>query len=42
MSDRIGVMRGGTLTCILEGATATPHRVMAAALGQPETNAEAA
>jgi rhamnose transport system ATP-binding protein len=33
MSDRIGVMRGGTLTAILPGR-ADPHEVMAAALGQ--------
>jgi len=34
MSDRIGVMRGGTLTGIFEGNGADPHAVMAAALGQ--------
>jgi len=33
MSDRIGVMRGGTLAAILPGG-AEPHTVMAAALGQ--------
>ena len=33
MSDRIGVMRGGTLTAILPGS-ADAHAVMAAALGQ--------
>jgi rhamnose transport system ATP-binding protein len=33
MSDRIGVMRGGTLTAVLPGR-ADPHTVMAAALGQ--------
>ena len=33
MSDRIGVMRGGTLTAILPGHS-DPHTVMAAALGQ--------
>ena len=33
MSDRIGVMRGGTLTAILPGK-ADAHTVMAAALGQ--------
>jgi rhamnose transport system ATP-binding protein len=33
MSDRIGVMRGGTLTTILPGKT-DAHHVMAAALGQ--------
>jgi rhamnose transport system ATP-binding protein len=33
MSDRIGVMRGGTLTAILPGKT-DAHAVMAAALGQ--------
>jgi rhamnose transport system ATP-binding protein len=39
MSDRIGVMRGGTLTGILDGKTADAHSVMAAALGQTETRA---
>jgi len=34
MSDRIGVMRGGTLAEILPGRS-DPHTVMAAALGQP-------
>ena len=34
MSDRIGVMRGGTLTAVLPGG-AEPHAVMSAALGQP-------
>ncbi|HVS53194.1 MAG TPA: sugar ABC transporter ATP-binding protein [Opitutaceae bacterium] len=33
MSDRIGVMRGGTLTAILPG-NSDPHAVIAAALGQ--------
>jgi rhamnose transport system ATP-binding protein len=33
MSDRIGVMRGGTLTTVLPGG-ADAHTVMAAALGQ--------
>ena len=33
MSDRIGVMRGGTLTTVLPGGTAAPE-VMAAALGR--------
>jgi rhamnose transport system ATP-binding protein len=33
MSDRIGVMRGGTLTAVLPGG-ADPHVVMTAALGQ--------
>jgi rhamnose transport system ATP-binding protein len=33
MSDRIGVMRGGTLTAVLPG-DATPDTVMAAALGR--------
>lgn len=36
MSDRIGVMRGGTITGILDGKTADAHSVMAAALGQAE------
>jgi rhamnose transport system ATP-binding protein len=34
MSDRIGVMRGGTLVETVPAATATAHQVMAAALGQ--------
>ena len=34
MSDRIGVMRGGRLIQIIEGREATPHGLMAAALGQ--------
>jgi len=34
LSDRLGVMRGGTLTAILPGDT-DPHTAMAAALGQP-------
>jgi rhamnose transport system ATP-binding protein len=34
MSDRIGVMRGGTVTAILDGKTADADSVMAAALGQ--------
>jgi len=38
MSDRIGVMRGGTLTAILPG-NADAHTVMAAALGQQEKGA---
>ena len=38
MSDRIGVMRGGTLTAILPGK-ADAHTVMAAALGQAEKGA---
>ena len=33
MSDRIGVMRGGTLAAMLPGGS-DPHTVMAAALGQ--------
>lgn len=37
MSDRIGVMRGGTITSILDGKTADAHSVMAAALGQGDT-----
>ncbi len=37
MSDRIGVMRGGTLTTILDGKTATSQSVMAAALGQSDS-----
>ncbi len=39
MSDRIGVMRGGTISAILNGKTADAHTVMAAALGQTERNA---
>jgi rhamnose transport system ATP-binding protein len=38
MSDRIGVMRGGTLTAVLPGRT-DAHDVMAAALGQSEKGA---
>jgi rhamnose transport system ATP-binding protein len=38
MSDRIGVMRGGTVTAILPGK-ADAHAVMAAALGQVEKGA---
>lgn len=36
MSDRIAVMRGGTIVTMLPGGT-DAHTVMAAALGQPET-----
>jgi len=35
MSDRIGVMRGGTLAAMLPGKS-DAHTVMAAALGQKE------
>ena len=35
MSDRIAVMRGGTITAILPGKS-DAHYVMAAALGQAE------
>jgi rhamnose transport system ATP-binding protein len=38
MSDRIGVMRGGTLTAVLPG-NADAHSVMSAALGQTEKGA---
>ena len=38
MSDRIGVMRGGTLTAVLPG-NADAHTVMSAALGQAERGA---
>jgi rhamnose transport system ATP-binding protein len=38
MSDRIGVMRGGTLTAVLPGK-ADAHAVMSAALGQSEKGA---
>src|SRR5204862_3031667 len=38
MSDRIGVMRGGTLAAILPG-NADAHSVMSAALGQTEKGA---
>ena len=34
MSDRIGVMRGGSIAAILDGKTADADSVMAAALGQ--------
>jgi rhamnose transport system ATP-binding protein len=37
MSDRIGVMRGGTLTAVLPGG-AEPHAVMSAALGATDLN----
>ena len=42
MSDRIAVMRGGTITMVLEGKRMEAHGVMAAALGQAEsmTNVE--
>ena len=40
MSDRIGVMRGGTLTAVLPGGTAAPA-VMAAALGQSDAKGAA-
>jgi rhamnose transport system ATP-binding protein len=40
MSDRIAVMRGGTITAILERHTADAHSVMAAALGQSAGNDE--
>jgi len=33
-SDRVGVMRGGRLAGILERASATPHEVLALALGE--------
>ncbi len=36
MSDRIAVMRGGTIVAMLPGGT-DAHAVMATALGQPET-----
>jgi rhamnose transport system ATP-binding protein len=39
MSDRIGVMRGGTVTGILDGKSADAHSVMSAALGQAEGRA---
>jgi rhamnose transport system ATP-binding protein len=39
MSDRIGIMRGGTITAIMDGKTADAHSVMAAALGQTERSA---
>jgi rhamnose transport system ATP-binding protein len=38
MSDRIGVMRGGTLAAVLPG-NADAHTVMSAALGQSEQGA---
>ena len=40
MSDRIGVMRGGTLTAVLPGGSDAPT-VMAAALGQTEAKGAA-
>ncbi len=42
MSDRIGVMRKGRLTAILDGKSADAHSVMAAALGQVEDGGIAA
>ena len=39
MSDRLGVMRGGTLAAIFPGGT-DPHDVMAAALGTTEKGAD--
>jgi rhamnose transport system ATP-binding protein len=39
MSDHIGVMRGGTLTAVLDGKTADAQKVMSAALGQTERRA---
>ncbi|MEI6467739.1 MAG: ATP-binding cassette domain-containing protein, partial [Verrucomicrobiota bacterium] len=38
MSDRIGIMRGGTITAVLPG-NADAHTVMSAALGQSEKGA---
>lgn len=40
LSDRIGVMRGGTVTAILPGGS-DAHTVMAAALGQSGKGAAA-
>jgi len=40
MSDRIAVMRGGTLVAMLPGNSAA-HEVMAAAFGQSEKGAAA-
>jgi len=34
MSDRIAIMRGGTITAVLDRKDADAHSVMAAALGQ--------
>ncbi|HUR44884.1 MAG TPA: sugar ABC transporter ATP-binding protein [Candidatus Saccharimonadales bacterium] len=39
MSDRIAVMRNGSIANIFEGKTADPHSVMAAALGQKDVAA---
>ncbi len=41
MSTRIAVMRGGTITTILEGKNADAHNVMGAALGQSENRRKA-
>ncbi len=41
MSDRIAVMREGTLTAILESSRATDHAVMAAALGRDTKGGDA-
>jgi rhamnose transport system ATP-binding protein len=40
MSDRIGVMRGGTVTAIMDGKTSDADTVMAAALGQTQRAGE--
>ena len=40
MSDRIAVMRGGTITTVLDRETADAHNIMAAALGQGRENDE--
>jgi rhamnose transport system ATP-binding protein len=37
LSDRVAVMRGGTIAAVFEGGTVSAHDVMAAALGGPAT-----
>jgi ABC-type sugar transport system ATPase subunit len=39
MSDRIAVMRNGTVTNIFDAKAADAHAIMAAALGQKEAAA---
>jgi ABC-type sugar transport system ATPase subunit len=41
MSDRIAVMRGGTIVATVERGAATPEGLMALALGHGETRASA-
>jgi ABC-type sugar transport system ATPase subunit len=41
MSDRIAVMRGGTIVATVERGAATPEGLMALALGHGKTRASA-